>query len=177
MSGHSHWAGIKHQKAITDARRGKEFSKFTALIAAAARTESNPDFNPRLRTAIQKAKDAGVPKDTIERALLRAKESGSNLEEVVFEGYGPGATAILIEAITDNRNRTVQEIKKVLGDNGGKWAEPGSVRWAFSDEAGTITARFSKTIAEEDRTKLQTLIARLEEYDAVQNIFTDALPQ
>lgn len=174
MSGHSHWAGIKHQKAIADAKRGKEFSKFAALIAAAARTEPNPEFNPRLRTAIQKAKEAGVPKENIERAVARAKEVGANLEEIIFEGYGPGGVAILMQAITDNRNRVVQEIKKILGDHGGKWAEPGSVRWAFTDQGGTCKANFEKKISPKDKESLRLLLRKLEEHEAIQKLCVDA---
>lgn len=137
MSGHSHWAGIKHKKEIADQKRGKVFSKLLSAISVAAKPEPNPDFNPRLRTAVEKAKGAGVPSDNIERAVKRALESGQNLEELTFEAYGPGGVAILIEAVSDNRNRAVAEIKKILSDSGGKWAEAGSVRWAFDKIADT----------------------------------------
>src|SRR5271155_2827486 len=99
MSGHSHWAGIKHKKEITDKKRGKVFSKLLALISAAAKTEPNPGFNPRLRTAIAKAREASVPQENIERAVKRASEVGGDLNELTFEAYGPGGGAILIEAI------------------------------------------------------------------------------
>ncbi len=131
MSGHSHWAGIKHKKEATDQKRGKVFSKLLAAVSAAAKSEPNPDFNPRLRTAILKAREASVPQENIERAVKHAAEAGANLEELTFEAYGPGGIAIMIEAISDNKNRTVQEIKTVLKESGGKWAESGSVRWAF----------------------------------------------
>ncbi len=108
MSGHSHWAGIKHKKEITDQKRGKVFSKLLAAISAAAKSEPNPDFNPRLRTAIAKAKEVAVPQDNIERAVKRASEAGANLEELIFEAYGPGGIALIIEAIADNKNRVVQ---------------------------------------------------------------------
>src|SRR5579864_153859 len=111
MSGHSHWAGIKHKKEITDQKRGKVFSKLLAAISAAAKPEPNPEFNPRLRTAILKAKEASVPQENIEHAIKRAAEAGAALEELTFEAYGPGGVAIIIHAISDNRNRTVQEIK------------------------------------------------------------------
>src|ERR1700740_1748559 len=110
MSGHSHWSGIKHKKEITDQKRGKVFSKLLALISAAAKSEPNPDFNPRLRTAIAKARDATVPQENIDRAIKRASEAAESLEELVFEAYGPGGIALLIEAISTNRNRAVQEI-------------------------------------------------------------------
>src|SRR5277367_2681385 len=128
MSGHSHWAGIKHKKEITDQKRAKVFSKLLTLISAAAKTETNPDFNPRLRTAVAKAREATVPADTIDRAIKKASEEG-DLDELLFEAYGPGGSAILAEALSDNRNRTVQEIKLILKEQNGKWAESGSVQW------------------------------------------------
>lgn len=175
MSGHSHWAGIKHKKEITDAKRGKVFSKLLALISAAAKSEPNPDFNPRLRTAIAKAKEASVPQENIERAIKRAAEAGDSLEELIFESYGPGGVALLIEAVSDNRNRTVQEIKMILKERGGKWAETGSVRWAFEPiPTGGWKAKFPQEIHAEDGGKLAALVAMLEENDAVHNVFTNA---
>ncbi len=177
MSGHSHWAGIKHKKEITDKKRGKIFSKLLTAISAAAKTESNPDFNPRLRTAVTKAREASVPQDTIERAIKRASDAG-DLEELAFEAYGPGGAAILIEAISDSKNRTVQEIKIILKDHGGKWAEAGSVRWAFepmaADNPHEWKAKFPQALSPEDKTKLEGLIEALDENDDVQNIFTTA---
>ncbi|OGZ01866.1 MAG: hypothetical protein A2946_02940 [Candidatus Liptonbacteria bacterium RIFCSPLOWO2_01_FULL_53_13] len=195
MSGHSHWAGIKHQKGIADQKRGRVFSKLLALIAAAAKTELNPDFNPRLRTAIAKARAEKVPSDNIERAIVRAKESADALEELTFEAYGPGGAALFIEAITDNKNRAIQEIKKVLADNHGKWAEVGSVAWAFTrtdaDQTQTNAdsalvspkpgesgrewkAKFPQALPAEDKLKLDALVAALEEQEDVQRIYTNA---
>ncbi len=180
MSGHSHWAGIKHKKGVTDQKRGKVFSKLLAAISAAARPEPNPDFNPRLRTAVAKAKEASVPQENIERAIKRATEAGDALEELTFEAYGPGGVAILIEAISDNKNRTVQEIKMILKDFNGKWAETGSVRWAFeavrpeSGEGETWQPKFPLELSEEDAKKLEALVEALEENDAVQNVFVNA---
>ena len=184
MSGHSHWAGIKHKKEITDQKRGKVFSKLLAAISVAAKTEPNPDFNPRLRTAVLKAKEMSVPQDNIDRAIKKASESGANLEELLFEAYGPGSTAILIEAVSDNRNRTVQEIKTILRDYGGKWAENGSVQWAFERAAGNQqpaigdqegwVAKFPQEISGEDGEKLAKLIDALEENEGVQNVYTNA---
>lgn len=178
MSGHSHWAGIKHKKEITDQKRGKVFSKLLALIAAAAKSEPNPDFNPRLRTAIEKARAAAVPQENIERAVRRASEAGANLEELVFEAYGPGGTAIIIESISDNKNRAVQEIKSILKEHGGKWAETGSVRWAFEalvgGDAPGWKAKFPQELSPDDQSKLASLVEALGENDDVQNIFTNA---
>ena len=177
MSGHSHWAGIKHKKEATDQKRGKVFSKLLAAVSAAAKSEPNPDFNPRLRTAIMKAKEASVPQDNIDRAVKRASEPGTNLDELVFEAYGPGGAAILMEAISDNRNRTVQEVKTALRDQDGKWAETGSVQWAFEptpgDERGW-RAKFPQEIPAEDRKKLDALVEALMEIEDVQKVFTNA---
>lgn len=180
MSGHSHWAGIKHKKEATDQKRGKVFSKLLAAISAAAKTEPNPDFNPRLRTAVLKAREASVPQENIERAIKRASDKDVELEELVFEAYGPGGIAIMMEAVSDNRNRTVQEIKTILKERGGKWAESGSVRWAFEPSAagdGGWTAKFLQSVTEDDAGKLAALVNELEEQDAVQKVFTNAAKQ
>lgn len=181
MSGHSHWAGIKHKKEAADQKRGKIFSKLLAAISAAAKTETNPDFNPRLRTAVEKAKEASVPGETIERAIKRAGEIGQSHEELIFEAYGPGGVAILIEAISDNKNRAVQEIKIILGGSGGKWAESGSVLWAFEKTPSGLDAKagvnwlakFPQELGEEDKNKLTALVAALEENENVQKIYTN----
>lgn len=173
MSGHSHWAGIKHKKEITDKKRAKIFSKSLKLVSAAARTEPNPDFNPRLRTAVAKAREAGVPADTIERAVKRAADPAEKLEELLFEAYGPGGAAILIEAVSDNRNRAVQEIKMVLRDHNGKWAESGSVQWAFESASGEWIAKFPQNIPDDERERLANLLEALEDNDDVQSVYTN----
>jgi len=174
MSGHSHWSGIKRKKEITDKKRGKIFSKLSKAITAAVGNEPNPDFNPRLRTTVQKAKEAGVPVDNIERAIKRASEPGTALEELTIESYGPGGSAILIKAIADNKNRVIAEVKKILNDHGGKWAEQGSVRWAFEEKDGDLSPKFSQDLSEEDAVKLKALIEALDEHDDVQDIYTNA---
>jgi YebC/PmpR family DNA-binding regulatory protein len=175
MSGHSHWAGIKHKKEAADQKRGQVFSKLLAAISAAAKTEPNPEFNPRLRTAIEKAKGSKMPAENIERAVKRASEAGQNIEELVFEAYGPGGAAIIVEAISDNKNRTVQEIKKILNEFGGKWAESGGVRWAFEkNKDGGWVAKFPQELGADDKSKLETLVAELENQDDTQKIFTNA---
>ena len=177
MYGHSHWAGIKHKKEITDQKRGKVFSKLLKAISAAVQTEPNPDFNPRLRTAVAKAKEASVPQDNIDRAIKKASEADANLDELLFEAYGPGGIAILIEAISDNKNRTVQEVKLILKEHNGKWAESGSVQWAFEKmTAGGESvwhAKFPQDVTSEDKTSLGDLIETLEENDDVQNVYTN----
>jgi YebC/PmpR family DNA-binding regulatory protein len=176
MSGHSHFAGIKHKKAITDQKRGQLFSKLLNAVSIAARTEPNPEFNPRLRTAVEKAKESKVPQENIERAVKRASED-KNLEELIVEAYGPEGTAILIQAITDSKNRTIAEVKKILDENGGKIAEPGSVRWAFEQiktESGLgWQEKFKQPISTEAQEKLQKLIEELLEQNEVQEVYTN----
>ncbi len=134
MSGHSKWATIKHKKGAADAKRGKLFAKLIKQVEVAARTGGgDPDTNPTLRTMFQKARDNSVPLDTIERAVLRGtgELEGVNYEPITYEGYAPGGVAILIETLSDNRNRTGSEIRSLLSKNGGSLAEPGAVSWQF----------------------------------------------
>jgi len=140
MSGHSHWAGIKHDKGIADAKRGMAFSKLARMISIAAKKGRDPSINSALRVAIEKAREINMPTENIERAIKRGtgELEGAKLEEVIFEAYGPGNTAIIIEGITDNKNRTLNEIKKILGQSSGKLAAVGSVQWLF-ERKGVIT--------------------------------------
>src|SRR3954468_15636711 len=141
MAGHSKWAGIKHKKAIVDARRGKLFTKLARAITVAAKDGGgDPDTNPALGLAVQKAKDASMPKDNIERAIAKGTGEGSDaeaLEEVLYEGYGPGGVALLVAAPTDNRNRTGSEVRHTFTKHGGNLGEPGSVAYLF-DKRGLI---------------------------------------
>ncbi len=141
MSGHSKWSSIKHQKGVADARRGKLFTKLTREIILAARENgSNAETNYHLRLAIQKAKDNNMPSDNIERAIKRGEGTleGAALSELILEGYGPGGAAILVEALTDNRNRTIQEVRSIFSRSGGSLGENGSVTWLF-EQKGLIT--------------------------------------
>jgi YebC/PmpR family DNA-binding regulatory protein len=133
MSGHSHYSSIKHKKAITDAKRSKVFSKLSREITIAAKEGGNPETNPKLRLAIEGAKQLNLPKETIERAIKRGtgELEGVNLEPVVFDAYGPGGIALVIEGITDNKNRALAEVKQILNQHGGKLVGEGSVRWMF----------------------------------------------
>ncbi len=141
MSGHSKWASIKHKKAVVDARRGQHFTKLARAISVAAREGGgDPTGNSALALAIQKARDASMPKDNIERAIAKGTGEGSDAEQfesVLYEGYGPGGVALLIEALTDNRNRTGAEMRHLLGKHGGNLGEPGSVSYLF-DKRGVI---------------------------------------
>ena len=135
MSGHSKWSSIKHKKGAADAKRGKLFTKLARAITVAARDGSpDPDGNPALATAIQKARDASMPKDNIQRAIDRGSGVGADagaIERILFEGYGPGGAAILVEALTDNRNRTSADVRHAFSKHHGSLGEPGSVAWIF----------------------------------------------
>lgn len=142
MSGHSKWATIKRQKGANDAKRGAIFTKLGNQIAIAARSGTDPAMNPSLAVAIEKAKSANMPMSNIQRAIDRvADKNAAQLEEVIYEGYGPGGVAIIIEAATDNKNRTYPEVRHALSKNGGNIAEPGSVAFQFARK-GTITVTY-----------------------------------
>ncbi len=138
MSGHSKWHSIKHKKAVVDARRGQQFTKLARAITVAAREGGgDPDGNPALALAVQKARDASMPKDNIERAIGKGTGEGvdaDRIETVIYEGYGPGGVALLIEALTDNRNRTGADIRHLLSKHGGNLGEPGSVSYLFQKQ-------------------------------------------
>jgi YebC/PmpR family DNA-binding regulatory protein len=147
MSGHSKWHSIKHKKGATDAKRGKLFTKFIKEITVAARTGGgDPDANARLRKAILDAKAGNMPNDTIDRAVRRGTgaEEGVTYDEITYEGYGPGGVAMLIEAMTDNRNRTVAEIRHIFSKNGGNLGESGSVGWLFEKKGYIVVDKAAK---------------------------------
>jgi YebC/PmpR family DNA-binding regulatory protein len=147
MSGHSKWHSIKHKKAVVDARRGQHFTKLARAITVAAREGGgDPDGNPSLALAVQKARDASMPKDNIERAIAKGTGEGvdaDQIETVLYEGYGPGGVALLIEALTDNRNRTGADVRHLLSKHGGNLGEPGSVSYLF-DKRGVIVVDASR---------------------------------
>jgi YebC/PmpR family DNA-binding regulatory protein len=144
MSGHSHWAGIKHKKGLADAKRGMVFSKLSRMISITARDGRDPAMNSKLRIAVEKAREVNMPTENIERAIKRGagELEGTKLEEFIFEAFGPGKTAIIIEGITDNKNRTLNEVKKILSQGGGKLAATGSVQWLF-ERKGVVTISLS----------------------------------
>jgi YebC/PmpR family DNA-binding regulatory protein len=144
MSGHSHWANIKHQKGREDRRRGKIFTKLVREITIAARHGGgDTEFNIQLRMAVDKAKDANMPKETIERAIKRGtgELEGTNLEEIVYEGYAPNGVAVLVHTVTDNRNRTASQLRNAFSDRGGSLAEAGAVQWQF-DRMGYVAVKY-----------------------------------
>jgi YebC/PmpR family DNA-binding regulatory protein len=151
MAGHSKWASIKHKKKAVDARRGALFTKLTRAITVAARDGGDPEGNPALALAVQKARDASMPKNNIERAIAKGTGADSDadaFESVLYEGYGSGGVAILVEALTDNRNRTGSEVRHVFTKHGGNLGEPGSVAWTF-EKKGEIVVDGSR-YAEDD---------------------------
>ena len=152
MAGHSKWAQIKHAKAVTDHRRGKQFTRLAREVIVAARQGGgDPDANFRLRMAVQRAKDANMPNDNIERAIKRGtgeSDDGVQMIEAIYEGYGPGGVAIMLETLTDNRNRTVSDVRTTLTRAGGNLAESGAVSWQF-EKKGVITVETSEEEAED----------------------------
>jgi YebC/PmpR family DNA-binding regulatory protein len=140
MSGHSKWATIKHKKAATDAKRGKAFTRLIKEIMIAARNGGDPDSNPRLRTAVVAAKAVSMPADNIKRAVMRGtgELEGGQIDEIMFEGYGPGGAAVLVNVATDNRNRTVSEVRHLFSKMGGNMGEQGSVAWMFERKSQII---------------------------------------
>lgn len=151
MSGHSKWASIKHQKGVTDARRGQLFTKLTREIIVAVRQGgSSPDTNFRLRLAIQRARDSNMPLENIERAIKRGSGEleGAILVEMILEGYGPSGVAILVQALSDNRNRTVQDVRNIFSRHGGSLGESGCVAWLF-DSKGLIAIETNNLDTEE----------------------------
>lgn len=176
MAGHSHWKQIKVKKATSDKRKGALFSKLLNAVSVAAKHETNPQFNPRLRTAVEKAREAEIPKENIERAIKKSEEAGNQLEEIMIEAYGPGSVGMLIEAATPNKNKTIQEIKLLLKEHNSKIAEPGSVSWVFNKtNEEEWTAKFTKETNDSEKKGLSDLINALHEREDVQKIFTNSV--
>lgn len=179
MSGHNKWSQIKNRKGVADLKRGQVFSKLLKTISIAAKTEPNPQFNPRLRSTILKAKENNIPQENIERAISKASEE-KNLEEIIIEAYGPEGSALIIEGVTHNTNRTISEIKHILAANNGKIAVPGSVRWSFNAPATGQTRqaygwqpKFQQDVSPNAKNALKQLIQKLEEHEDVQKITTN----
>ena len=170
MGGHSHWATIKRHKSSQDAKRGKIFTRLIRELTIAARSGGDPDGNPRLRLAISKAKDANMPGDTVKKALQRGTGElpGVSYEEFTLEGYGPGGTALLLEITSDNRNRTVAEIRNLLTKNNANMAEAGAVAWQFHKK-GVLTVERGKV--EEDQLLSLALDAGAEDVKSGEKVF------
>jgi YebC/PmpR family DNA-binding regulatory protein len=175
MSGHNKWSKIKHKKAATDAQKSKEFGKMARVIAVESKLAGGDVASPGLRAAIDKARAVNMPKDNIERAVAKGMSAdAAALESVVYETYGPGGVAILVEALTDSRNRTAAEMKHLLSKNGYELAAPGSAAWAFTKTADGYEPNNTVAISDEDGGKLTTLLETLDEQDDVQEVYTNA---
>lgn len=175
MAGHSKWAKLKHTKGKSDAQKAKIFSKLVRFITIEAKKAKGDRNAPGVRTAIEKAKQANMPQDNIERALSKASADSSQLEQVVYEAYGPGGCAIIIEGYTDSRNRTSQELKHLLSLHGGSLANPGAAMWAFQKNAeGKLEPTAPIELSDSDAQKMAELSDALEEHDDVSEVYSSA---
>ncbi|MDE2213113.1 MAG: YebC/PmpR family DNA-binding transcriptional regulator [Patescibacteria group bacterium] len=174
MAGHSKWAKVKHQKAVTDVRKSKIFSKLVRFIAVEAKKAKGDRSAPGLRAAIEKARAANMPSENIDRAIEKASGTGADIETVMYEAYGPGGAALIIEGYTDNRNRTGQEIKHLLSQQGGTLATPGAAMWAFTRSEGKLQPTATVDLSEADLEALAQLVDALEEHDDVSEVYTNA---
>lgn len=176
MSGHNKWSKIKRQKEKTDAQKSKIFGKLAKFIADESRKAKGIVSSPGLRAAIDKAKEYNMPADNIDRAIKKGAGVGAGeMEGITYEAYGPGGCALVIDALTDNRNKAAQEVKHILSKHGFALASPGSATWAFEKVQGEgWVAKSTTPISEEDGTELEALIEELEENDEVQEVFTNA---
>ncbi len=169
MSGHSKWSKIKRQKALTDKKRGQLFSKISKLISLAARKGANQETNLELKDAIEKARSVNMPNDNIQRAINKVSDKSTQLEELSIEAIGPGGIALKIRAITDNRNRTIAEIKKIFSDHGSKIVPPGSISWMFNQPV---------TIEDPNiRTQIDKLFEALDDNDDVEDVASNLQEQ
>jgi YebC/PmpR family DNA-binding regulatory protein len=173
MAGHSKWAKLKHTKGKTDAQKSKAFSKLVRFISVEAKKSKGDRSSPGLRAAIEKARAANMPSDNIDRAIDKAATSGE-LEQVVYEAYGPGGVAIVIEGYTDSRNRTTQELKHLLSLHGGAMAQQGAASWAFAKVEGKLEPTTTVELSDEDGAKLSELVDALEDYDDVNEVYNNA---
>jgi YebC/PmpR family DNA-binding regulatory protein len=177
MAGHNKWTQIKHKKAITDAKKSKIFSKLARFISVEARLSLGKD-SAGLRAAVQKAKAVNMPASNIERAIKKASEPSEQMESIAYEAYGPGGAGIIIETLTDSRNRTAQEIKHILTENGTALGGMGTVAWAFKKEVSPEGVVWTPTttipLSDADLELLGKLVDELEENDDVQDVYTNA---
>jgi YebC/PmpR family DNA-binding regulatory protein len=176
MSGHNKWSKIKHKKAATDAQKSKIFSKHSSLITIESRNANGDVNSPGLKAAIERAKKDSMPASNIERAVKKGTggEAGA-MEALTYEAYGPGGTALMIDTITDNRNRTAAEIKHLLSKQGLSIAEPGAAAWAFEkDSEMHWQPKTTIPVEESDEEKLNSIIEAIEEHDDVQGVYTNA---
>ncbi len=175
MSGHNKFSKIKHQKAKNDAQKSKSFGKLVRFITVEAKKSKGDMRSPGLALAIEKAKKENMPNDTIDRAIKKATtDNSAAMESIVYESYGPGGVAILIETLTDNRNKAAQEVKFILSKHGSELASQGSATWAFTKSHEGWKANMTMPLEDADIEKLEALVNELEENDEVQEVFTNA---
>jgi transcriptional/translational regulatory protein YebC/TACO1 len=175
---HSQWEKKKYKKAASEGKTSKLYSKLVRMITLEAKKAAGNREAPALKHAIQKARDVDMPSDNIERAIKKASEVGGDMEKIMYEAYGPGGVGIIIEALTENRNKAAQEIKFILSKNNATLGAIGSVAWAFSKEKNEHGFEWKPAttvpLSDEDIIKLETLVDELEENDEVQEVFTNA---
>ncbi|MDO8430606.1 MAG: YebC/PmpR family DNA-binding transcriptional regulator [Candidatus Taylorbacteria bacterium] len=175
MSGHNKFSKIKHQKAKNDGQKSKIFGKLVRFISVEAKKAGGNIKSPGLALAIEKAKKENMPNDTIDRAIKKATtDNSAAMENITYEAYGPGGIAILIHALTDNRNKAAQEIKAILVRHEATLAAPGSASWAFTKGPEGMVANMTMPLPDADILKLQALVEALEENDEVQDVYTNA---
>ncbi|MDB9944431.1 YebC/PmpR family DNA-binding transcriptional regulator [bacterium] len=175
MSGHNKWSKIKHKKAATDAQKSKIFSKHSSLIAVESRKANGDVSSPGLAAAIERAKKDSMPKENIEKAVAKGSGvGGAALEEVMFEAFGPGGTALIVTAVTDNNNRIVAEVRHIFSKAGFELGTSGSALWAFTKTEDGYKPNTPLELSDEDGEKLANLIEALEENDDVQDVYTTA---
>ncbi|MEK7574820.1 MAG: YebC/PmpR family DNA-binding transcriptional regulator [Patescibacteria group bacterium] len=174
MSGHNKWSQIKRQKGVTDAQKSKTFSKYARLITVESKKAKGNREAPGLRATIEKARAENMPNDNIERAIKKATDNSAIMESITYESYGPGGCALIIEALTDNRNKAAQEIKFILSQHGFELAGMGAASWAFAKEGMTWKPTTTVPLEEADLELLGKLVEALEDNDEVQEVFTNA---
>jgi YebC/PmpR family DNA-binding regulatory protein len=173
MSGHSKWSKVKNRKAVTDAVKNKIYTKMAKVISVEVKKANGDIKAATVQAAIKKARENNVPNENIERALKK-NDNSTQMESIMYEAYGPGGVALMIEALTDNRNKAAGEVKHILTENGSALAAPGSASWAFTKTAEGYMPNTMVPISEEDGAKLDKLIEDLEDNDEVQEIYTNA---
>lgn len=174
MAGHNKWSKIKRQKEKTDAQKSKLFGKLVRMISVEAKKSQGNVSALGLKTAVEKAREANVPNENIERAIKKASELGDNLETITYEAYGPGGCAMIIEALTTNRNKAAQEIKHILSNHSLALAGIGSATWAFEKNGNEWVPKNTLSLNESDLASLESLLDELEENEEVQEVFTNA---
>ncbi|MFA6397872.1 MAG: YebC/PmpR family DNA-binding transcriptional regulator [Candidatus Paceibacterota bacterium] len=174
MSGHNKWSKIKRKKEVTDAKKSKIFSKVVRLITVESKITGGNINSPGLKTAIEKAKEVNMPADNIERAIKKGSEPSVQMESITYEAYGHGGVGLIIDVLTDNRNKSAQEVKHILSKNNCSLAGIGAVTWSFKKEGAEWIPTTTIPISDEDGEKLEKLIDDLEENDDVQEVYTNA---